>query len=276
MSKRRFVQLPAFSSVASGTRATLVMPVGARKYHKLLIQYKDGTANQAAIESALKGMRVLVNGKLQRDTTVAILNAMNAYRGRPFQTGMVIMFFSEVTARTWQGEELVGWGTNNVSTLTVEIDIDAAAVAPALTAYAEIEDSTENLGGIIKWRRASYQTAGATTLAIRDLPRDPMEAYARFHIATANATDVQLKADNDVIIEKVSRAILAAHYAARPSSTVMQAGYLTLDLIASLQIDDFLPMKRTDGRVIQDFPLEVTVNGASTFDVISEVFGPAT
>ncbi|MBA3849344.1 MAG: hypothetical protein C0502_05035 [Opitutus sp.] len=275
MSKRRIVKLPAFNGVNAGQRATLTLPVGARKYHSLIVQYKDGTANQATTEAALKTLRVLVNGKSQREILVSQLNAREAYLGRTFQAGTVLMPFSENTARTWQGEELLGWGTFNVSTLTAEIDIDAAAVAPALTAYAEIEDSTEPLGGIVKWRRNSFQTAGAGVLAIRDLPRDPREAYQRFHIFTASATEVQLKADSDVIVETISRDLLAKHYSRRPQKTIMQAGVLTLDLVASTQVTDFLPMLRTDNRLVQDFPLEVTVSGASNFDIITEVFGPA-
>lgn len=272
---RRIVKMPAFNGVAAGSRATLTMPVGARKYLKLLIVYKAGADNQATIEGALKATRFLVNGRPQREATVAQINTLRAYRGRAFVTGHVIVDFVEPSARTLQGEELYGWGTNNVSTLTLEVDIDAAAVAPALTAYAEIEDSIENLGGILKWRRNSYQSAGAGVLAIRDLPRDPMEAYSRFHIFTANATDVQLKADNDIIVETISRATLSAHYTGRPQQTIMQANVLTLDLCASTQLTDFLPMMRTDKRLIQDFPLEVTLNGASNFDIVSEVFGPA-
>lgn len=271
----RIVKLPAFNGVAVGARATLTLPVGARKYKKLIIVYKAGADNQATIEAALLGTRLLVNGRPQREATVAQINMMRAYRGRAFVTGHVIMDFVEATARTLQGEDLYGWGTNNVSTLTLEIDIAAGAVAPALQAYAEIEDSTENLGGILKWRRNSYQSAGAGVLAIRDLPRDPREAYSRFHIFTANATDIQLKADNDIIVETISRATLAAHYTGRPQATVMQANSLTLDLVASTQLTDFLPMVRSDGRLIQDFPLEITLNGASNFDIVSEVFGPA-
>lgn len=274
-SLRRFVRMPDFNNVVAGQRATLPMPVGARKYHKLVIQYKAGADNQATIEAALKNSRFLINGRPQREATVAQINVMRAYRGRAFQTGIVTIEFSDQGARAWQGEELLGWGTFNLSTLTFEVDIDAAAVAPALVAYAEIEDSNEPLGAIMKWRRHYLDTSAAATKAIRDLPVDPREAYSRFHIFTGNATAVQLKADNDIIVETVSRAVLAAHYTGRPQQTVMQANVLTLDLAASTQVDSFLPMLRSDGRKIQDFPLEVTVNAATNAEIIAEVVGPA-
>lgn len=275
MAKRKIVKLPAFSSVAAGNRATLVIPVGARKYHKVFIEYKGGVGNQAAVEADLKGVRILTNGRIQREATVAQINVLNAFRGRSFQTGTVIIPFSDPGARTMQGEEVTGWGTYNLSTLTLELDIDAAAVAPTLQAYAEIEDSQEPLGAIVKWRRSSYQTAGATTLAIRDLPRDPREAYMRFHAFSALASAVQLKADNEIIVETITRDLLAKHYAGRPQETIMQANVLTLDLAASTQLTDILPMVSTNGRVIQDFPLEITVTNAATFDLLCEVVGPA-
>lgn len=272
---RRIVKLPAFAGVAVSSRATLLLPVGARKYHRIIIQYKAAADNQATIEGALTTMRILVNGRVQREATVAQINVLRAYRGRAFQTGFVFVDFSEPAARTLQGEELNGWGTNNLSTLTLELDISGAAVAPALVAWAEIEDSTEGLGGILKWRKNTYIVAGAGVLAIRDLPRDPREAYSRFHAFTVQATEVQLKADNDVIIETISRTALAAHYANRPQQTVMQANVLSLDITASTQLTDFLPMLRTDGRIVQDMPLEITLGAAATFDLLSEVFGPA-
>ncbi len=272
---RRIVKLPAFAGVAISSRATLLLPVGARKYHRIIIQYKAAADNQATIEAALTNLRLLVNGRVQREATVAQINVMRSYRGRAFVTGFVFVDLSEAAARTLQGEELYGWGTNNLSTLTLELDITGAAVAPALTAWAEIEDSVEGLGGILKWRKNTFIVAGAGVLAIRDLPRDPREAYSRFHAFSAVATDVQLKADNDVIIETISRTALSAHYTNRPQQTVMQANVLTLDVCASTQLTDFLPMLRSDGRVVQDMPLEITLSGASTFDLISEVYGPA-
>lgn len=275
-SKRRFVALPSFNAVGVGQRATLNLPVGARKYYKVIITYKAGADNQATIEAALKNMRVLVNGVQQIEHTVAELNQLNAYRGRAFQTGTVILYFSDPGARTMTGEEILGWGTYNLSTLSIELDIDAAAVAPALSAQAEIEDSNEPLGVIKKVvRQTGFVTAGAAVLPIRDLRRDPNEAYMRIHVMTANATAVQLKADSDIIVETSTRALLSAHYAGRPQETIMQANVLTLDLTASTQVTDVLPMRRADGRLIQDFPLEVTLNGATTFNVISEIVGPA-
>jgi hypothetical protein len=275
MSKRRIVRLPAFNSVAAGSRATCALPVGARKYHKVFVEYKDGTGNQAALEADLSTVRLLVNGRPQREHTVAEINVLNAFRGRSFQTGTVQIHLSEPTARTLAGEEILGWGTNNLATFSLEIDIAAGATAPALVAYAEIEDSVENLGAILKVRRGTYQASGATTLAIRDLPRDPSEAYARFHAFTSAATAVQLKADADIIVETITRALLLKHYASRPQETIMQTNVLTLDLMSSTQVTDVLPMLRTDGRLVQDFPLEITLSGAATFALLTEVVGPA-
>lgn len=274
-SLRRWVRLPDAQNVTPGGRAIQPLPVGARKYFKLILEYKDATANQATIEGALKGTRMLVNGRPQREATVAQINTMRAYRGKAFQTGRVIYDFGESTARTWQGEEAMGWGTFNLATLSLEIDIDPGAVAPALTAYAEIEDSNEGLLAIMKWRRHQLDTSAAGVKALRDLPIDPNEAYSKFHIFSANATHVQLKADSDIIVETVSRGTLAAHYSGRPQATIMQANVLTLDLAASTQLDAFLPMKRIDGRKIQDLPLEVTVSAATNCDIIAEVVGPA-
>lgn len=269
---RRIVKLPSLGNVAAGNTATLGLPVGPRKYFTLQLKYKDGTPNQATIEADLTKFRLLVNGKVQREFTAAELHKINALNGRAFQVGRVQIFLGEPWRRTITGEEIPGWGTFGLSTLQLEIDIAAGAVAPTLEARAEIEDSTEALGAIVKWKRFNYAAAGAGDFDITNLPKS--DAWSRLHIFTAQASAAVLKADN-VDIFDMSLTDATAFYASKTSLT-MQANVLSVVLDSSQQFDAFLPMTRKiAGReiAVQDLLLRVTLGAAANFVVIGEQVG---
>lgn len=269
---RRIVKLPSFSNVGAGNTATLNFPVGPRKYFTVQIKYKDGTPNKATVEADLTKFRLIVNGKTQREFTAAELNTINALNNRSFQTGRVQIFFGEPWRRTIAGEEIPGWGTFGLSTLQLEIDIAGGAVAPALEARAEIEDSTEALGAIVKWKRYNYGAAGAGDFEITNLPKS--DAWSRFHVFTSQASAAKLQADN-VDIFDMSLTDATAFYATK-KDLAMQANVFSVVLDASQQFDAFLPMvRKIAGKdvPVQDLKLTVTLGAAANFVVIGEQVG---
>jgi ureidoglycolate hydrolase len=275
MTARRLVTLPALNAVAVSSVATATAPVGARKYHALYFQYKDGTANQATLEGAITNVRLLLNGKEQWNCSLARLNILNALVGYAFQTGLIFIPLSRFDARTPAGEEAFGWGTADVSSFTVELTISGAAVAPALTGWAEIEDTVENIGVIIKRRTHSSKAAsGAGLFQINDLPRKPLEAYARLHLFSSAVTSAKVVADSVEFFD-LPRAVASALYAKQGITQQSNVFHVLFD--ATEQVTDLLPMTREVpgiGKVlVQDFRLDLTMSGASTFDIIAEVVG---
>lgn len=270
---RRTITLPSFNSVAAGARATVALPVGARKYQTLILQYKDGTPNQAAIEADLTNLRLLLNGKVQWELSVARLNLLNASNGLAFVAGHILIPLSAPWARTVPGEELFGWGTANVSNFSLEIDIAGTAVAPVLAGWSEIEDVVEPIGAIVKRRVYSSKTAsGAGVMQITDLPR--RDAFSRIHLFTVQATRVKVVADAVEFFD-LTRAAAGILYAKQ--KIVAPANTFTVAFDATQQVTDLLPMTRNVPGLgvvpVQDFRLDVTMAAGATFDVLAETVG---
>lgn len=272
---RRIVSLPALNGVAVSSTATATCPVGARKYHSLFFRYKAGADAQAVMEAAMTNIRLLLNGKEQWNLTLARLNTLNTLNGYAFQTGLIFIPLSAYWARTPAGEEALGWGTQDVSSFTVEITITGAAVAPALQGWAEIEDTVEPIGAILKRRTHSSKTAGGAGLfQINDLPRRIDEAYSRLHLFTVQATDVKVVADGVEWFD-LPRQVANALYVKQGIAAQANIYHVLFD--ATEQITDTLPMVRNVPGVgnvlVQDFRLDVTMGAGATFDVLAEVIG---
>jgi hypothetical protein len=273
-SARRTVTLPALNAVAISSVATASCPVGARKYHTLFFRYKAGADAQGTIETAISNIRLLLNGKEQWNLSLARLNALNAQIGLAFQTGLIVIPLSRFDARTPQGEEAFGWGTADLQSFTVELTISAAAVAPALTGWAEVEDVSEPIGAILKRRTHSSKAAsGAGLFQINDLPRKPSEAYARLHLFSNLVTEVKVVADSVEFFD-LPKQVATALYAKQGITQI--ANCFTVAFDSTEQVSDILPMVRmVNGQpvLVQDFRIDATLSGAATFDIVAELVG---
>lgn len=104
MSTRIVERARNFNAVAAGQTATLNLPA-TRIYHGVRLVYTTvtaGGATQANMEAELTEIRIKVNGKVQRRLSAAHIFALNAYRGKAFETGLLPIFFSEPWRRTVQ------------------------------------------------------------------------------------------------------------------------------------------------------------------------------
>jgi len=273
---RRVVELPSLNAVAVSSVASSSHPVGVRKYHTTIFRYKAGTDNQATLEAAITNVKVLINGKEQWSLSLARLNALLLQEGYAFQTGHIVIPWSFFKSRTPAGEEALGLGTADITTLSVELTISGAATSPTLTGWAEIEDVAEVSGAIRKIRTfPSKVCSGAGLFQIQDLPKRPQEAYRRIHLFAAQATAVKVMVDG-VEWFNMPRAVAAALYA-KQSLTHPTSAYSVL-FDATQQTTDILPMVRNVGGAtlpVQEFRLDITMGAAETFDIVTETIGIA-
>lgn len=266
---RRKIVLTSINGVAAGQTATLDLPPG-RRYFKIFAFYK-GTAAQAAIESDITEIRIIINGKVQRRFSAADLNVVNATRGYAFVAGLIPIFFSESRRRTIIGEEGLGWGTAGVSTFRVEFDIDAAAVAPTLSAIAEVDDVVAPLGPIVKWYKETFTATGAQTLNITTLPK--RDQYGAIHCRSALVTRVKATVDSLEVYD-LERASAVAFLQDRGFS--MQASNFSVIFDDTDQVTDSLPMARQvagSPTPVNEFRLDVTASGAGAIPLLIERVG---
>lgn len=211
MSLKTFRLAPSFEGVAAGQTATLRLPTGLT-YETLLIDYAGVTLAQ------MTGIRVLANGKeIMNYRSGTELDSDNQYKGRVAAAGIIALDFKRYGLRTRAGEELTSIGTGlpqdlretitvngqtvpnprynpwPVNTLTLEIDIDAAAAAPVLSC-AMVQRAPEPTGAILKVRRLDYAPAAAGDFQISDIPRG--DIINMVHFRANNVLNARLEIDN--------------------------------------------------------------------------------
>lgn len=195
-------RMPGFEGVAAGNTATLRCPIGLT-YHQLLITYAGVTLAQ------MDEVRVLANGEvIHRYTSGTQLDALNTYEGRAAAGGVLTIDFDRYGLRTRRAEEVTALGTGDpadpskITTLSVEIDINAAAVGTALSAKA-IQSAAQPVGIIKKVRQFNYTVPGAGDFEIADLPKGDIinKVYFGNH-GTVASTNLKCERDNFVVFDR--------------------------------------------------------------------------
>ena len=189
-------KLPGFEGVAAGQTATLRLPIG-RTYEQLLITYAGATIAQ------LNEMRIVANGDvIHRVTELTKLDSLNKFNGRAAAAGVIVFDFTRFNMRTRASEEVYALGTGvledprKITTLSLEIDIDAAAVGTALSAKAITSDKRLS-SNIIKTKQFTYTAAAAGEFEISDLPKGEAINKVYFGGHTANVyTTLEVERDN--------------------------------------------------------------------------------
>lgn len=187
--------MPSFEGVAGGQTATLRMPIGYT-YHQLLITYAGATLAQVT------GVRLIANGKaIHTYKTFTQLDSFNQFEGRAAASGIIVLDLDRYGLEGRAARELTAIGTGHpkdptpLTTLSLELDIDAAATSPALSAKA-IMSGPAPLGFVKKVRQFSYYANGAGVYEIASLPKGDL--INQVYFTSANIDGVELQRDNYV------------------------------------------------------------------------------
>lgn len=273
---RRQIVLPSFNAVGVGQTASVDLAPGKR-YLSLYVNYKTN-ASQATLEADIPAIRLIVNGKVQRTFSAAELNKLNALNGIAYALGTIQIHLAESWLRTWVGEEGYGWGTGDIATFKLEIDIAGTAVAPTLSGFVEIDSPLDaknqplGIGVIKKVKRFTRVVPGAGVMNITDLPR--IDAYSRIHIfASAAIIDkVKVNVDGMDVWELTTAQMATRLLVANPKLTAQTNAYhICFDV--TQQGDSVLPMKYGNGRAVSDFRVDLTTNAGGNITIITETVG---
>jgi len=267
---KKIVSLPSFNAVAAGQTATIELPANGT-YHQLLLTYTTdtvGNENQVNMEAELTEFRLKVNGKVQRVFSAAQIFAINAFKGFPFATGLVPIFFAEPWRRAVQGEDVLAWGMGDVDTFQLEVVIDAGAINPTLKAIAVKTNDSPPMGPIVKMRRF---TIGVSAIGIRNVTQLPkFDSYYALHAFSAVIDDVEVKIDQ----EEVFKATLAQVAEVEGwYGRTQQAGLFTVDFDYTNRAADALSMVKAGGGRVSDFRVDYNMNTATTFTLLTETLG---
>lgn len=272
MASPRMEPTRSFNAVAAGQTATLDLPVTGI-YHGLKIGYGTSTAGgatQANMEAEVDEVRLLINGVVQRRFDARQLFDINAYKGKGVTTGILPIYFEEPWRKTAQGGDSLAWGMADVSTFTVEVDVNSGATSPTLTAQAIKRPGNLPMGPIVKWRQFVVPVTATGIVNVSTFPKQ--DAYYTLHCDSANIADVDIKVDQVSILDG-TRAMLED--LSDDYGYAFQTGWFHVDFSATRRVSDALSML-TDGvggKRVADFQVDFNMSSAASFTVVAEVLG---
>lgn len=141
------VKLPDFTAVAAAQTAIALVPRGLT-YHALHIGYVVNAVEAAVadFQDDFTDIRIKKDGRVVWQASGAEAIMLNQYYGRTDEAGVLTIWFVAPEARTIAGEDALAWGTaEGVGQLTVEIDIKAGTVSPALELRASRSPNSRHI-----------------------------------------------------------------------------------------------------------------------------------
>lgn len=264
------VRMPAGEGIAAGQTATFKLPIG-RRFHELQLAYSGVTLAQ------LTEMRLFANGKVIHRYSATDRDNLNQFDGRAAAAGILAIPFDRYKLKTLAGEEETALNTGSadangvaITSLYLEIDIDAAAVAPVLSLTATQSDALPGgPGTVLHIQRHTRDAAGAGEFDISDLPRGTATSIALnrviFKPSANDISKVQIDRNQYVIFER-SKAL--NEKVQTDGVRVPQAGYIVVDKTERGYGGDPIDLVG-----VSDFRYKLTMTGAATLTILSEYLG---
>jgi len=256
-------RLPPSQGVNAGGRSIFNVTLG-ESYRRIDIRYvwdNAGTptdADAAKFTADIKGVKVIVDGDVKWNVDGAYLLAMQDFYKEPFVDGVLPIYFTRPWLRTILGEDAFAYGTKDMQTFTIEIDIDGSATPETLDLYAEVGPN-EVLGDHVCIYRHSKNNSITGISEISDIPRGPYQAFA-IHFATGNIDSVDVEANGKGVFE-ADVPIAKSRYGSRRN---WQTGYYHLDFANQNRKGDALPL------MLQDFRVKANFTGTGAYDLFVE------
>lgn len=250
--------MPSLSNVAAGQTATLKLPLGLTYYlfqlefsGVTLAQLKNPTfeINGKPVMSWKDGVEVdNINQHYQRGAATTVLNF---WFMRPELTGKKVQLVNG-RAVSISDSDLTAIGTADIATLDFRVDIDAAAAAPVLKAYA-MRGQNQPLGLICKVKSFPRSFATTGTQEIDTLPRGNGARIAAIHCIKGDVSALAVVVDSINVIEGSKTVIGEAQK--RFKRTPMEEDMTTVDFLLSGDILDALQLQG-----VADFRLKPAID----------------
>lgn len=250
-----------FSNVAANVTATVNLMTGPA-YKRIILRLTGTTFTKAH----LLDIKVKVQGKTIIQATGSDLDLMNKYRGIHDDAKFLTLDFSEIRARTINGEMLGALDTSKINSFTLEVKI-GGATAPVLEAWAELDDS--QAGSVdrgveficAKLQQYPVSAATAGKFVIDSLPKGTNGTLIkRIHVIGPGGANIvseaTLKQNGLVVFESPDdlNRFRQAEYERAP-----QASIYTLDFIVEGNQSNMLD---TRGAAVRNLLLELLLSSA--------------
>ena len=255
--------MPSFQGVAAGQTATVMLPIGL-SYHELLMNFAGITLAQ------MNEIRVVANGKvIQRYASGTQLNAMNLFEGRAAATTVLtIPLGDRFGLKSRAGIEFTKLGTGMlddkrpVTSLYVEVDIDAAAAAPVLSMIA-IQSDPDYSGIIRHVNQFTYSPTTAMDFDVADLPKGKI--FNQMFFQSAIVTALEIRRNGYTVFER-----------SLAENIVVQTDGIRVPQASSFMVDFTERGYGAEGLVtdgVQDLRLVLTTSGVGSVPLALVSFG---
>lgn len=264
---KKIVRLPSLSRVTAGSKATLELPLG-NTYERIIFTATAGANFDAG---DIGRIDVLINGNVvQTYKNLQRLIDINGYYNRDADTvagtgGQFALHFTraELVDNVWR--KAPGFGTNDVQTMHIEIQIDAAAPSDlAITAHALVNPVREALGAFFRIREFPVSNATAGILEADKLPRGAW--YSVVHLFKSDIKSVEVVANDVKIFDATKEILERVQKGASPVKRVPVTAKAThIDFVPDGNLLDSLP---TAG--LNDFRIKMDLTTSGAVDIVAE------
>lgn len=264
------VRMPSAEAVAAGQTATFRLPVG-RRFHELQLAYSGITLAQ------MTEMRLYANNKVIHRYSAAERDTMNQFDGRAAAAGVLTIPFDRYALKTLKAQEETALNTGSqgadgsaITSMYLEIDLDAAAAAPAFSLTATQSEAVPGgPGTVLHVVKQIRDAAGAGDFEISDLPRGTPTSIALnriFFTPSANAISAVKVERNQYTIFERSAALNEVVQA--DGVRVPQAGVVAIDKTERGFGGDPINLLG-----VNDYRYRLTMTGAAAITIHSEYLG---
>jgi len=263
--------LTSFANVAPGATATVLVPLGPT-YERFVFNLGGTTFTTANITQ----IRCRINGKLCYIINGSDLLKVNAYYGLYTSgTNQLTLDFSEIFARDQVGQSIGAIATSyGIQTFQMEVDINAAAVAPTLDCYAVTSPPRAAqydaqgrpilvIEKLLQYQ-ASFAAAGKFTLPVPFGANGSVIKRVYFFHNNIGALEIK---KNGLIVHEGPLAVL--QQIQLENRKVPQAGLLVYDAVVDNNMNQMLPT--TDASA---FEINVTLTAGDTIRYLVEYIDP--
>lgn len=257
---RSFEPLKKIENVVKGNTATVQLPIN-NTYDRIYLKIAGVTKAQ------IKNIRLELNGRLVFDHKDALrLEEIDAYYKRNIETDVIAIHFNEDDlTRTFEEGAFFGLATYGLQTAVLSFDIDAAATAPVITAFAEKSEPFPASGQWIKKTRTYPFSVAAGLNEITTIPRPAGASIKAIHLRKADVVGAELVIDNTKWFEldKSINEQMQKRYNRQPD-----ADLLTIDFMLQGKLSECLVLSPN----IQDMRLRANCTTGGTLEVTVEYY----
>ncbi len=264
------VRLPYPEGVSAGGTAVFKLPVG-RRIHNLMLAYAGVTLAQ------LTEIRVIANGKTIHRYSATVRDSLNQFDGMEAAGGLLVIPFDRFNLKNRGGEEETALNTDSydqsgrgIGSVTIEVDIAAAAAAPVLSMTStQSEKIVGGSGTVLHINKYPRSAAGAGEVQVSDIPHGGITTQALnravFVPSAGDITDVKIERDTYILWER-SKALNERHQT--NGVRVPQSGLIVVDKTEQGYAGDPIAMAG-----FSDFRFRLEASAAAQIDCYMETLG---